>query len=342
MPERPAMPGYLRVTALLALLALLVGFTAWYLWARYQDFLGTPLDLPPGGHVFVLSPGSSGSDIVRQLVAEGITRPGWQWKLLMRLERHVYRSGEYQLEAGMRPQQVLETLASGRVVQYRVTLVEGWTFAQVANLLQANEALEHRADLSDPANWPTLLSALDIDHPEGWFLPETYQFTRGDSELDILTRAHRSMRAELEQAWAARREDLPLKSPYELLILASIVEKETALDSERGEIAGVFARRLRKGMRLQTDPTVIYGLGDRFDGDIRRRDLEADTPYNTYTRSGLPPTPIAMPGRASLWAAAQPADGDSLYFVADGKGGHTFSVTLEEHQAAVNKLLGRP
>ncbi len=137
------------------------------------------------------------------------------------------------------------------------------------------------------------------------------------------------------------RPDLPLESPYELLILASIVEKETALDAERGEIAGVFTRRLKKGMRLQTDPTVIYGLGAGFDGDIRRRDLQTDTPYNTYTRHGLPPTPIAMPGRASLQAAAQPADGDTLYFVADGNGGHTFSVTLEEHQAAVNRLLGR-
>jgi len=341
MPERPVMTGYLRLTALLLSLLVLAALAAWQLTARYQAFLETPLDLPPEGHLFMLKPGSSGSDIVQQLTSEGFTRPGWQWKLLMRLEPHVYRSGEYQLEAGMLPRRVLETLAAGLVVQHRVTLVEGWTFAQLADRLQANEVLEHRVVLSDPANWPDLLSALDIEHPEGWFLPETYQFTRGDSDLDILTRAHRSMRAELDQAWAARAEDLPLKSPYELLTLASIVEKETALDSEREEIAGVFVRRLRKGMRLQTDPTVIYGLGESFDGDIRRRDLEADTPYNTYTRGGLPPTPIAMPGRASLWAAAHPADGESLYFVADGRGGHTFSVTLEEHQAAVNRLLGR-
>jgi len=327
--------------ALLAALILLLGFAAWLLWARYQAFLDEPLDLPAEGHVFVLAPGSSGSDIVRQLAAEGFTLAGWQWKLLMRLEPHVYRSGEYRLEAGMRPRQVLEWLASGQVMQYRVTLVEGWTFLQLANLLQGNEVLEHRVDLTDPANWTGLLSELDIEHPEGWFLPETYQFTRGDSDLDILLRAHRSMREELEKAWESRDQDLPLNSPYELLTLASIVERETALDSERAEIAGVFVRRLRKGMRLQTDPTVIYGLGDRFDGDIRRRDLETDTPYNTYTRGGLPPTPIAMPGRASLRAAAQPADGESLYFVADGKGGHTFSKTLEEHQAAVNKLLGR-
>lgn len=338
MAERPLIPRFLRTSALLALLLALSG---WLAWARYQEFLATPLDLPFGGHVFVLRPGSSGSDIVRQLTAKGFTRAGWQWKLLMRLEPRVYRSGEYQLDAGMLPRQVLETLASGRVIQYRLTLVEGWTFAQVAALLASNEILEHRFDLSDRAGWPALLSALQIEHPEGWFLPETYQFTRGDSDFDILDRAHRSMRAELEQAWAMRDEGLPLDSPYELLILASIVEKETALEAERAEIAGVFVRRLRKGMRLQTDPTVIYGLGDGFDGDIRRRDLEADTPYNTYTRGGLPPTPIAMPGRASLRAVAQPADGETLYFVADGEGGHTFSVTLEQHQAAVNKLLGR-
>ena len=330
-----------RYLAIAGLLALLSGVVAWQAWTRYQQFVATPLDLPPGGHVFVLQPGSSGSDIVAQLAERGFTRRGWQWRLLMRLEPHLYRSGEYQLVAGMGPREVLTELASGRVIQYRLTLVEGWTFAQLARFLDANEALEHRYELSDPEVWPELLAALDLTHPEGWFLPETYQFTRGDADLDILARAHRSMLTELDAAWSTRAEDLPLNSPYELLILASIVEKETALDGERREIAGVFVRRLRKGMRLQTDPTVIYGLGEAFDGDIRRRDLQADTPYNTYTRGGLPPTPIAMPGRASLRAAAHPAEGDTLFFVADGNGGHTFSVTLEEHQAAVKKLLGK-
>lgn len=338
MAERAAVRGFLRITLGLVLLA---GALAWLLWARYQQFLVQPLDIPSTGHVFVLAPGSSGSDIVDQLALEGLTRRGWQWKLLMRLEPHVYRSGEYQLATGLVPQEVLAELASGRVIQYRLTLVEGWTFAQLAAVLDNNGILEHRFDLSDAAQQAVAVSELDIDHPEGWFLPETYQFTRGDSDLDILLRAHRAMRAELEQAWASRAEDLPLSSPYELLTLASIVEKETALDSERREIAGVFTRRLQKGMRLQTDPTVIYGLGETFDGDIRRRDLQADTPYNTYTRHGLPPTPIAMPGRASLQAAARPADGETLFFVADGNGGHTFSITLEEHQAAVNRLLGK-
>jgi len=338
MAERVAERGFLRIALGLALLA---GALAGLLWVRYQQFLAQSLDIPSTGYVFVLAPGSSGSDIVDKLAAEGLTRTGWQWKLLMRLEPHVYRSGEYQLAAGMVPQEVLAELASGRVIQYRLTLVEGWAFAQLAALLDSNDILEHRFDLSDAAQRAEALSKLDIDHPEGWFLPETYQFTRGDSDLDILTRSHRAMRAELEQAWASRVEDLPLNSPYELLILASIVEKETALDSERGQIAGVFVRRLKKGMKLQTDPTVIYGLGASFDGDIRKRDLQADTPYNTYTRHGLPPTPISMPGRASLQAAAQPADGETLFFVADGNGGHTFSVTLEEHQAAVNRLLGK-
>jgi UPF0755 protein len=330
-----------RYLAIAVVLVLLGGIGAWQAWMRYQQFLATPLDLPPAGHVFVLQPGSSGSDIVAQLAERGFTRPGWQWRLLMRLEPHVYRSGEYRLDAGMGPREVLEQLARGQVIQYRLTLVEGWTFAELARFLDANEELEHRYELSDPEVWPELLATLDLTHPEGWFLPETYQFTRGDADLDILARAHRSMLSELDAAWSARDDDLPLNSPYELLILASIVEKETALDAERQEVAGVFVRRLRKGMRLQTDPTVIYGLGDAFDGDIRRRDLQADTPYNTYTRGGLPPTPIAMPGRASLRAAAHPAKGDTLYFVADGNGGHTFSVTLEEHQAAVKKLLGK-
>ncbi len=338
MPERRSYAIYLGSAAVAVLAAAAV---VWMAWLRYQDFLDTPLDLPEAGAVFVVAPGSSGSEIVQQLAVAGYTRAGWSWKLLMKLEPRVYRSGEYQLTRPMRPREVLQKLASGQVIQYRLTVVEGWTFAQLAALLDNNEVLEHRLELSDPDQWPAALAALNLEHPEGWFLPETYQFTRGDSDMDILMRAHQAMQAELEQAWASRSEGLPLSTPYELLILASIIEKETSLDSERAQIAGVFVRRLQKGMRLQTDPTVIYGLGESFDGDIRRKDLETDTPYNTYTRAGLPPTPIALPGPASLHAAAQPADGDTLYFVADGTGGHTFSTTLEQHQAAVKRLLKR-
>ena len=177
--------------------------------------------------------------------------------------------------------------------------------------------------------------------PEGWFLPETYYFVRGERDVDILHRAYQAMQEALDEAWQGRDIGLPLSNPYELLILASIVEKETGLPHERGQVAGVFARRLQKGMRLQTDPTIIYGLGSNFDGNIRSRDLRTDNPYNTYTRGGLPPTPIAMPGRATLIATANPDDGTALFFVADGEGGHTFSTTLEEHEAAVRKLIER-
>ena len=330
-----------KILLLLLAVLLLLGVSARYGWERYSAFLQMPLNIPASGQVFQLERGTSGSDIVRQLGQLGLTGPGWEWRLLMRLEPHVYRAGEYRLAAGITPQQVLEKLSSGQVVQYRVTLVEGWTFLQFATVLAENTVLKHELDLEARSQWPRVADALGVDHPEGWFLPETYQFTRGDSDRDLLLRAHAAMQQALAEAWELRIEDLPIDSPYELLILASIIEKETSLDEERARVAGVFTRRLQKKMRLQTDPTVIYGLGESFDGDIRRSDLQTDTPYNTYTRHGLPPTPIAMPGRASLMAAARPTPGDALYFVADGNGGHTFSATLEAHQAAVNKLIER-
>jgi UPF0755 protein len=324
-----------------ALILLLSGAAGWLGWERYQQFLHTPLNIPGEGLVFNLEPGASGAEIVRQLGLLGLTRPGWEWRILMRLEPHVYQVGEYRLEAGMLPEDVLRSLSSGEVVQHRITLVEGWTFRQFAAALRANEVLEHELDLDAGPQLKLVAEALGVDHPEGWFLPETYQFTRGDSDRDILARAHQSMKTELGKAWSSRDLDVPVASPYQMLILASIIEKETALNEERGRIAGVFTRRLKEKMRLQTDPTVIYGMGESYDGNIRRKDLQADTPYNTYTRHGLPPTPIAMPGRASLMAAAHPEEGEALYFVANGNGGHTFSATLEEHQAAVRKLLER-
>jgi len=330
-----------KILLLLAVVLVLTGMTARYGWERYSTFLQTPLDTPLDGQVFQLEPGTAGIEIVNQLALLGLTRPGWEWRLLMRLEPHLYRAGEYRLEAGITPREVLGKLASGQVIQYRFTLVEGWTFRQLAAALAENTELDHEFDLKAPPQWPTVFSGLDMEHPEGWFLPETYQFTRGDSDRDVLVRAHTAMEQALEKAWESRDPDLPIDSQYELLILASIIEKETSLDEERGQVAGVFTRRLQKGMRLQTDPTVIYGLGASFDGDIRRRDLQTDTPYNTYTRHGLPPTPIAMPGKASLMAAARPTPGDALFFVADEHGGHTFSATLEAHQEAVKKLMER-
>ena len=330
-----------KLLLILSLLFLVAAGLAWTGWERYQRFVQTPLAIPTEGHVYLLNPGTSGTEIVAQLTKWGFTQAVWQWKLLMRLEPHVYRTGEYQLAAGMKPRDVLKLLSSGKVIQHRITLVEGWTFREFMEALAANDVLKHKLDPEGMDEWAAYLSEMDLAHPEGWFLPETYQFTRGDSDLDILIRSHAAMKEALNQAWESRYIDLPVNTPYELLTLASIIEKETANDDERRRIAGVFTRRLKKGMRLQTDPTVIYGLGESFDGNIRRRDLQADTPYNTYTRHGLPPTPIAMPGKASLAAAASPEPGEELYFVADGSGGHSFSITLEEHQAAVKKLIGK-
>ncbi len=328
-----------RILVIVGVLTLIAGSAVLFAVQQYQRFLATPLSLPVETYVLQIEPGTSGSTVIRHLAGSGITRYSWQWKLLMRLEPPAIKTGEYRLDSGIGPRELLRLLSGDTVVQYRFTLVEGWSFTQLLQALAKDDVLRQALDRDETGS--VMISSLAIDHPEGWFFPETYQFTRGDSASDILDRAHRAMKKELGSAWEARNVALPLNSPYELLILASIIEKETGKEEERRQIAGVFIRRLQKGMRLQADPTVIYGMGESFDGDIRRRDLKTDTPYNTYTRSGLPPTPIAMPGRASLLAASQPDAGDALYFVADGTGGHTFSTTLQEHQAAVKRLLKR-
>ena len=260
-----------------------------------------------------------------------------EWRLLARELDAAGRLkvGEYALEPGITPRELLRRMRDGRVIHYRVTIVEGWNFRQLRAALAAAEPLLHEAtDLDDAA----LMAALGHpgQHPEGRFLPETYLYQRGDSDLDILRRAYAAMEQALAEAWANRAPDTPLRSPEEALILASIVEKETGQAHERPQIAGVFSRRLRRGMLLQTDPTVIYGMGSAYDGNIRKRDLTTDTPYNTYTRPGLPPTPIAMPGRAALQAAVNPAPGDALFFVSRNDGTHVFSATYAEHAAAVD------
>lgn len=317
-----------------------------YLHGRYQGFLETPLDLPLDGHILMVEPGDSLTAVLRRLEEDGVTSRDWRWRLLTRRHPVAIQVGEYLLMPQMRPRQLLDLLASGRVVQHRFTIVEGWTWRQLREALRRHPVLRQALEGDiHPAEVDFLagpLGAAEFKHAEGRFLPETYYFARGASDLDILRRAYAAMQAALKEAWQGRRMGLPLNTPYELLILASIVEKETAREDERRRIAGVFTRRLQAGMRLQTDPTVIYGLADAFDGDIRRRDLDADTAYNTYTRHGLPPTPIALPGKAALAAAADPDDGEAMYFVADGEGGHIFSTTLEEHEAAVQKLIDSP
>jgi UPF0755 protein len=267
-----------------------------------------------------------------------------QWQVLARElgAAGKLQVGEYALDAGTSPRTLLEAMRDGRVVRRMFTIVEGWNIRDLrAALAKAPQLGQETAALDDAA----LMKALGHagQHPEGRFLPETYAWVRGDSDLDVLKRAHAAMAKALDEAWAARAADTPLTSKDEALVLASIVEKETGIAEERPAIAGVFARRRKIGMRLQTDPTVIYGMGAAYAGNIRRSDLDTDTPYNTYTRAGLPPTPIAMPGAAALRAATRPAPGDALYFVAvgDGSGRHVFSASLDAHNDAVRAYLQR-
>jgi len=306
------------------------------LWHQYRQFLDTPLHIEPSGLVFTVEPGTNIRSVVTALERQGVTRMDWRWRLLTRLRETTIRAGEYELTPGLSPPGLLTLLASGKVIHYRFTIIEGWTVAQLLNALGRDSVLNH--DISNAADLEGL-EGMPTGNPEGWFLPETYVFVRGDSDRQILQRAYRDMRDSLDAVWQGRDTGLPYETPYELLIMASIIEKETSLESERADIAGVFVRRLLKHWRLETDPTVIYGMGDAYQGDIRRRDLELDNPYNTYTRHGLPPTPIALPGEASLQAAAHPAAGDAMFFVANGQGGHTFSSTLEDHNEAVKQLI---
>lgn len=249
-------------------------------------------------------------------------------------------AGEYELRPGTTPLQLLDTLVAGQVFMHQATIVEGWRFAEVLRMLR-----EHPAIAATDLDGEGIMAEMGAPgvHAEGQFLPDTYKFPKGTTDVSVLRRAHEALQQRLAEAWENRSGELAIETPYEALILASIIEKETALASERRLIAGLFHERLRRGMRLQTDPTVIYGLGDVFDGDLRRRDLSSDTPYNTYTRAGLPPTPIALASAASLEAAVNPEPSDALYFVATGlpDGSHFFSATLEEHNRAVRRYLER-
>lgn len=335
--------GCLAVLAVMVLLVALAGAGAFVVWQRMGSFASTPVT-PDQASVTVAS-GDSFSAVLGKLRAAGIDEgKDLQWQLLAREldAAGKLKVGEYSLEPAPTPRELLRNMRQGKVLQYRVTIVEGWNIRQLRAALNRAQPLQHKTEqMSDTE----LMAALGFpeQHPEGRFLPETYIYQRGDSDLDVLKRAHAAMEKALAAAWADRADDLPLASPYELLTLASIIEKETGLASERPQIAGVFMRRLKMGMRLQTDPTVIYGIGSAYDGNIRRSHLTTDTPYNTYTRAGLPPTPIALPGRDALQAAAQPAAGDALYFVAvgDGSGAHEFSASLAEHNAAVARYLQR-
>ncbi|MCG2633757.1 MAG: endolytic transglycosylase MltG [Gammaproteobacteria bacterium] len=311
--------------------------------ALVQNLLQQPLDLPPEGMVLELSSGTTLRRVAMDLAARGVVSQPDLLVLLGRYRGDAVRlkQGEYQLDAGITPPQLLDQLVAGRVITRVVTLLEGWTFAQIRAALADSEALQNvTAGLSDAEVMTRLGYPEQL--PEGRFFPDSYQYRKGDSDLDLLARAYRAMEKNLAQAWQTRDPDLPLTTPYEALILASIVERESGGQAERRRIAGVFVRRLRLGMKLQSDPTVIYAIGPAYDGNITRRHLQLDRPHNTYVRYGLPPTPIASPGLASLLAVMHPEDGDSLYFVARGEGRHYFSSTLRQHNQAVNYYqLGR-
>jgi UPF0755 protein len=308
------------------------------------QFLNSALALPDDSVVFEIPAGSAFASISRDLAARGyIDHPNWfRWYASLTGQAGSVHAGEYLIDAGTTPRQLLQMFVGGDVQLYSFTIVEGWTFRDLIAALGENDVLDVSIVYED---WPAILESFgaEVEHPEGMFLPETYRFAKGTTGVDILRQGYELMQETLTEEWQDRHENLPIKSPYEALVLASIVEKETALASERPRIAGVFKRRLEKNMRLQTDPTVIYGLGLDFDGNLTRRHLRTDTPYNTYTRRGLPPTPIALPGRAAINAALQPAAGTELYFVATGlgDGSHKFSDTKAEHDAAVQEFLKR-
>lgn len=326
------------VTVALAALALVAGF----LFVRH--WLATPLAIGAEPVTIDVAPGQTLTAVARELEARGVlTHP----RLLALYGRYTgadarMRAGEYSLPPGTSPRTLLQTFVSGAVVQHAVTIVEGWTFRDLRRALAGEPTLEHTTRGLGDAEVMTLLGE-EGRHPEGLFFPDTYLYGKGTQDVELLRHARDRMRSELDRAWAARHEDLPLQDAYQALILASIVERETGLAEERPRIAGVFVERLRRGMRLQTDPTVIYGLGEKFDGNLRRADLERDGPYNTYTRTGLPPTPIALPGAAALQAAVRPDERGEIYFVATGRGdgAHVFSKTLAEHEAAVRQYLVR-
>ena len=327
---------------LLAVLVLAATVGGGWLWNDYRLFLHTPMT--DTALNYTLEPGANLTGVAQDLAQRGLLDKPRYLLLHARLQGNAHRigAGEYRIEAGATPAEFYRQLVEGRVVQHALTIVEGWTFRQMIAAVNAHPQIKHTLlDASDAQ----IMAAIGHggEHPEGRFLPDTWHFPHGMSDVEFLRRAYTGMQTFLTQEWPTRDVGLPLKTPYEALILASIVEKETGLASERAEIAGVFVRRLQRRIRLQTDPTVIYGMGERYKGNIRRRDLKRDTPYNTYRRHGLPPTPIALPGRAAIRAVLHPAAGDALYFVARGDGSHYFSATLEEHNRAVIKyqLKGR-
>ncbi len=316
------------------LLLCLMGALFLVAWLTYYAI--SPLKLQPSSQEITIQPKSGLRSIANQLVAQGVLREPWRFVLIAKIlnKEQYLQAGNYTLNKNVSPYQLLLSLNHGKTTQGSVTFIEGRTFMQMREKLTKNDAVKQSiADLSDPE----ILKLVGSSHKiaEGLFFPDTFYFDRNTSDVALLQISYDAMQSKLEKAWQNRDQNLPYQNSYQALIMASIIEKETGKASERPMIAGVFVNRLRLGMRLQTDPTVIYGMGARYDGNIRKKDLMTDTPYNTYTRDGLPPTPIAMPGLAAIKAALHPEKTKALYFVGKGDGSHVFSNNLDEHNRAV-------
>ncbi len=328
----------LKNTLLFLLLLLAIAMAVG--WNQYQQFLTTPLEVGEQGVSYTVKSGSGLLAISKDLNAKGFSQLPAKYLYLYGLlqnKAHLIKAGEYKIAPNTTLPELLEQLVEGRVIQHSFTIIEGITAQQLIDAVVADPRF--KKTLTDPRLAAVIkVLGFENNHGEGEFKPETYHFTAGTTDVDMLRRAHTMMTATLDRQWQNRADNLPYKTPYEALIMASIIEKESGIAEERPQISGVFFRRLQLGMRLQTDPTVIYGMGDSYDGNIRRKDLRADTPYNTYTRHGLPPTPIALPSEEAIHAALHPLEGTSLYFVATGKEGrHAFSDTLAQHNKAVRK-----
>lgn len=319
----------IAIAALLLLLSLLSAINEFY----------QPLSSLSAPKAFEVKPGDSLTVIASELVDDRILPSSNLFRFMAwwRGVEDVLQAGEYQFDPGRSQADILQMLVDGEVRQYRITFIEGWRFSDVMDALSSASGLKTTLD-GYTAEALGVALGLEVSHPEGMLHPDTYFYTRGTTDLELLKRARERQQAILESHWEKRLGALPFSDPYEALTLASVIEKESNAQSERGRIAGVFIRRLEQGMRLQSDPTVIYGLGQEFDGDLTRQQLQALTPYNTYRINGLPPTPIALPGESSIIASVNPDPGDSLYFVSRGDGTHQFSVSLEEHNAAVNQF----
>jgi len=314
-----------------------------WLWVTYKEALTVNLNLQSDKIDYSIKQGSSLSAVIYDLASNKIIKhPRYLlWYARFNGLSNKMKAGDYRLTKNLTTKEFLNNIFTGKVIQYSLTIIEGWSFQQLLEALNDHPQIKHT--LSNIPKQQIMTKLGLTGHYEGLFLPDTYHFPKDLTDIEFLKRAYKSMQSVLKEEWNNRAVGLPYKNEYEALIMASIIEKETGLASERQQISGVFLRRLEKRMRLQTDPTVIYGMGDKYKGNLRKKDLLQDTPYNTYRRRGLPPTPIALAGRNAIYAALHPAEGNALYFVARGDGSHQFSATLQEHNRAVIKyqLKGR-